>query len=68
MYFPSLDAATGALVQLELVPTQMRRFRVQRASPEDAEWLAAMLEQEGGAFGTGARVRADGRLELTWGG
>jgi poly-gamma-glutamate capsule biosynthesis protein CapA/YwtB (metallophosphatase superfamily) len=46
----------------------MRKFRVQRAAAEDAEWLAAMLEREGGAFGTGARVQADGRLELTWGG
>jgi poly-gamma-glutamate synthesis protein (capsule biosynthesis protein) len=64
MYFPTLDAATGALVRLELVPTQMRRFRVQRASREDAEWLAALLSREGRQFGTGARVREDGRIEL----
>jgi poly-gamma-glutamate synthesis protein (capsule biosynthesis protein) len=64
MYLPTLDAATGALVRLELVATQMRRFRVQRASREDAEWLAALLSREGRQFGTGARVREHGRLEL----
>ena len=66
MYLPTLDAATGALVRLELVPTQTKRFRVQRASAEDAQWLADLLAQEGRQFGTGARVREDGRLELTW--
>jgi poly-gamma-glutamate synthesis protein (capsule biosynthesis protein) len=66
MYFPTLDAATGALLRLELVPMQMQRFRVQRASREDAQWLAQRLEREGRQFGTGARLREDERIELTW--
>jgi hypothetical protein len=45
----------------------MRRFRVQRASAADGQWLADLLSQEGRQFGTGARVREDGRLEFTWG-
>jgi poly-gamma-glutamate synthesis protein (capsule biosynthesis protein) len=45
MYFPTLDAETGAVVRLELVPTQMRRFRVQRASAEDARWLAELVQR-----------------------
>jgi poly-gamma-glutamate synthesis protein (capsule biosynthesis protein) len=67
MYFPSIDTATGRLVRLELVPTQMRNFRVQRASAPDGQWLADLLSQEGRAFGTSAWVRVDGRLELEWG-
>jgi poly-gamma-glutamate synthesis protein (capsule biosynthesis protein) len=67
MYFPALDPATGALVRLELVPTQMRKFRVQRASASDGQWLADLLSQEGRAFGTRARVREEGRLALEWG-
>lgn len=66
MYFPTLSAATGALVRLELVPTQLNRFRVQRAPTEDARWLAELLQREGRWFGTGARVREDGRIELAW--
>jgi len=68
MYFPTFDAATGTLVRLELVATQMRRFRVQRASVEDAQWLAEFLEREGRPFGTRASLREDGRIELAWGG
>jgi poly-gamma-glutamate synthesis protein (capsule biosynthesis protein) len=64
MYLPTIDAATGGLLRLELVPTQMKRFRVQRASAEDGQWLADLLSREGRQFGTGARVREDGRLEL----
>jgi poly-gamma-glutamate synthesis protein (capsule biosynthesis protein) len=67
MYFPALDPATGALVRLELVPTQMRKFRVQRASAADGQWLADLLSQEGRAFGTRARMREEGRLALEWG-
>jgi poly-gamma-glutamate synthesis protein (capsule biosynthesis protein) len=67
MYFPSIDIATGALVRLELVPMQMRKFRVQRAAAADGQWLADLLSQEGRAFGTRARVREDGRLELVRG-
>jgi poly-gamma-glutamate synthesis protein (capsule biosynthesis protein) len=68
MYFPTLDAETGALVRLELVPTQMKRFRVQRASVEDARWLAELAEREGVQFDTRARLREDGRIELSWAG
>ena len=67
MYFPTLDAATGALVRLELVATQMKGFRVQRASVEDAQWLAELLEREGRPFDTRAQLREDGRIELVWG-
>ena len=67
MYFPTLDAATGALVRLELVATQMKGFRVQRASAEDAQWLAELLEREGRPFDTRAQLREDGRIELVWG-
>jgi poly-gamma-glutamate synthesis protein (capsule biosynthesis protein) len=68
MYFPTLDATTGHLMSLALVPTQLRRFRVQRASAEDARWLADLLAREGRQLGTGARLREDGRIELTWDG
>jgi poly-gamma-glutamate synthesis protein (capsule biosynthesis protein) len=43
MYFPTLDPATGKLAELALVPMRMRRYRLNRASDDDAEWLAAVL-------------------------
>jgi len=65
MYFPEVNAGTGELVRLEMVPTKIRHFQVQRASAADAEWLQAMLNREGKPLGT--RVTSeDGTLVLHW--
>jgi poly-gamma-glutamate synthesis protein (capsule biosynthesis protein) len=66
MYFPELDAATGTLTRLTMVPTRMRKFRLQRASEEEREWLTAVLDREGEKFGTSVSVSADGALCLLW--
>jgi poly-gamma-glutamate synthesis protein (capsule biosynthesis protein) len=42
----------GALSDLTLVPYQMRRFRLQRASLADVDWLQATLDRESARFGT----------------
>ena len=61
MYLPRL-AADGTLVELTLVPTRIRHFRVNRARGDDVGWLAAMLAREGRAFGTYVERRADDTL------
>ncbi|MCX8115815.1 MAG: CapA family protein [Burkholderiaceae bacterium] len=66
MYFPTLDAATGALAALTMTPTRMRRFRVRRASDEDAQWLADTLNREGRPLGTRVEMQPDGSLALRW--
>ncbi len=65
MYFATLDAASGALKRLALVPTRTRRFRVERAATDDARWLAATLDRESRRFGAGIEY-GDGELCLTW--
>lgn len=67
MYFVRVDAASGALVALELVPLQMRRFRLTRATSADAEWLRDTLSREGARFGTRLVLAADNALRLVWG-
>ena len=47
MYFVELDSQTGQLVSARLVPMQMRRFRVERASAADARWLCDLLNKLG---------------------
>ena len=66
MYFPTLDADTGRLLRLELVPAQMKRLRVQRASAADSSWLRTLLDREGRRFGTWAEAMADHRIKLQW--
>jgi len=66
MYFPTLDIESGRLVRFELTATRIKRFRIQRADPAEAAWLAAVLDREGRPLGTGV-VAVDGaRLRLEW--
>lgn len=65
MYFPEVDAATGDLVRLEMVPTRIEHFQVHLASSEEVVWLRDMLNREGNSLGT--RVTSeDGLLVLHW--
>ncbi|TXT45095.1 MAG: capsule synthesis protein CapA [Methylocystaceae bacterium] len=68
MYFVDL-ATNGDLVQLRLVPLHMRRFRLERASTADAEWLAQTLDRESAPFGVRVRRQPDdGALSASWSG
>ena len=64
MYFPSVDPASGELTALYLVPTIMRRFRVERAPREDANWLRDLLGREGARWGTRAEIQPDGMITV----
>ena len=64
MYFAGVDRATGELESLDMVPVQMRRFRLGRASAADVEWLKDVLNREGKPFGTGVELKGDDRLTL----
>lgn len=64
MYLVSLDRASLRLASLRMVPTRMRRLRVNHASPEESRWLAATLDRESRRFGSGVDLNADGLLAL----
>jgi poly-gamma-glutamate capsule biosynthesis protein CapA/YwtB (metallophosphatase superfamily) len=66
MYFPSFDPASGRLVRFEMRPTRLRNFRVNRASHEEAQWLADVLNREGKSLGTRVVLGADDLLALHW--
>ncbi len=66
MYFVGMDPETGRLAGLRMVPTQMRRFRVNRATKADAVWLRDTLNREGRSFGTSVSMGTDNNLELVW--
>lgn len=61
LYFPVLDPASGKLAELTLAPMRMRRFRLQRANDEEAQWLAALVRRESGLA---VKRLADGRLRV----
>lgn len=60
MYFPTMDPRSGELLRFELTPMRIRRFQLQRATTEEAAWLAKTLDRESKKLG--ARVQyADDR-------
>lgn len=67
MYFPVLDATTGKLLRFALIPTQVRRFRINRAPEAAASWLLETLNREGGKLGTRAEHKAGNDFLLRWG-
>lgn len=67
MYFASLEPLGGKLIHMQMIPTQIKRFRVNRASASDAGWLRNVLNREGKRFGTRAELNRDYALTLQWG-
>jgi poly-gamma-glutamate capsule biosynthesis protein CapA/YwtB (metallophosphatase superfamily) len=66
MYFITLYGGTGALDRLEMTPFQIRNFRLNRASSEDARWLRDVLDREARGFDLGIELTTDNRLRLLW--
>ena len=66
MYFATVDPSTGKLLDLQMTPTQIRRFKVIRASQADTLWLTDTLNREGAKFGVKIIVNNENRLTLKW--
>lgn len=64
LYLATLDG-DGAVQSVEIVPLEMRRFRLERASDHETEWLGETLGREDEPLGT--RVEKNGnRLLVRW--
>jgi poly-gamma-glutamate synthesis protein (capsule biosynthesis protein) len=63
-YLPQVDAATGALVGLRMVPMRTRRMRLERASTPDAQWMAERLTEISRPFGSVVVSERDRTLVL----
>lgn len=66
MYFLSVDPDGGELKSLTMTPMRIRNFRLNHPSPQDVEWLAALLDRESHRFGTEVEADEEGRLHLRW--
>lgn len=66
MYFVRCDLATGQLIQLRTMPLQIRHFRVNRVTKEDALFVRDLLNREGKPLGTRIELKPDGSLRLEW--
>ncbi len=66
MYFAEVNSTSGKLVGLQMTPTRVKRFQVNRASRAEALCLQNTLNREGASFGTRVELESNGRLTLHW--
>jgi poly-gamma-glutamate synthesis protein (capsule biosynthesis protein) len=66
MYFVTIDPEQGRLQGLRLVPMQIRRCRLQRASASDVQRLCDVLNQQSMRFGTQAFPHGEHGIGVRW--
>jgi poly-gamma-glutamate synthesis protein (capsule biosynthesis protein) len=64
MYFARIERSGGNIAGLDMVPLQIRRFRLNRASDSEIDWLMGILDRESRGFGTRIVRRQVGTLTL----
>jgi len=65
MYFADISPPDGKLAALDIVPLQIRQFRLNRASAQDVDFMRQQLGRESRHFGAEFILAAPGRLKLT---
>lgn len=66
MYFVDLEPGSGKLAALEIVPLQIRQFRLVRPSRQDVDWVWQTLDRESRPFGTSVATTGESRLAVAW--
>lgn len=64
VYLPAVDASTGRLARLTLLPFQITRFRLNHVSHDDALWLRDTLNRESNRYGAQFVLTKDDALAL----
>lgn len=66
MYLLGIEPSNGKLVSFEMVPFQIRRFRLNQATEQDVIWLQDMLNREGKRFNCRVKLSRGFTLSLEW--
>jgi poly-gamma-glutamate synthesis protein (capsule biosynthesis protein) len=64
MYLVTMQPWSGKLVRFEMAPFQIKRFRLNHVSREDARWLESTMNRECARFGGHVALSETGRLTL----
>jgi poly-gamma-glutamate synthesis protein (capsule biosynthesis protein) len=64
LYFVSVEADTGRLAELRVVPMQARRMRLHRACGMDVSWVRDVLDRVSRPYGTRADLERDGVINV----
>ncbi|MDH6228272.1 CapA family protein [Streptomyces sp. MJP52] len=64
LYLVSVEADTGRLAGVRMVPLRVRRMRLEHAPAEDGRWLRSVLDGHSREFGVRVGGEPDGTLSL----
>jgi len=64
MYFVCIEPGTGKLISLRMIPTQIRKFKVNLAKRPDVKLLLDVLDRESKRFGTRIELQEDNSFRL----
>lgn len=65
LYFAKVQRETGVLLGLQMLPTRMRKLRLERPDLADAQWLTNKLDTISRPHGSRIDLTADGSLMLS---
>jgi len=66
MYLARCSASSGKLIELKLMPFQIKKLRLNHALREDTMWLQSTLDRESEKFGTRIDLEGDHALKALW--
>jgi poly-gamma-glutamate synthesis protein (capsule biosynthesis protein) len=66
MYFVTIEPASGKLLNLSMVPMQIKKFKLNYSTREDVKWLQTVLNKECKKFGTQLAMTENNNLVLKW--
>ena len=66
MYFVSVQPSSGKLLRLNMTPTRIKNFKINRVSKPELRWLCDILNREGKKLGTQVKLNKDETLVLQW--
>lgn len=66
MYLATFASRPARLVQLDLRPFRIAKFRLNHAAPDDTAWLQKTLDRESATLGTRIVAGPDGTLSARW--
>ncbi len=67
LYLVTLERDTGDLRQLEMIPMQRRKFRLNRTVRNDSDWMRKVLDRESRPLGARVERVENDTLQLRWG-
>jgi poly-gamma-glutamate capsule biosynthesis protein CapA/YwtB (metallophosphatase superfamily) len=66
MYFPEISLSDGNLEAMTIIPMQIKQFRLNYVSKEDALWLYTRLNKDWKNYGTSLTMNDDNTFTLHW--